>query len=299
MEIAITGGTGFLGTALRHALDADGHRVRILSRRADGPDTIHWDPARGELDPASLRGVDAVVHLAGEGIASRPWSAAQRERLRTSRTAATRLLVDALGALPRPPSVLVGASAVGWYGDRGDEVLEETSASGDDFLADLCRAWEAEAERASALGVRTVRIRTGIVLDARGGALAKQLPAYRLGLGAQAGDGSAWIPWISLHDHVAAVRHLLGADVSGPVNLTGPAPVRNRDLTRAVGRALGRPTFLRIPRLVTRLPLGVGPLVESLLFASQRAMPAVLDRDGFAFRHETIDAALADVLARR
>lgn len=299
MDLAITGATGFLGTALRARLEADGHRVRVVSRRRHDGDTIVWDPMAGTIDRAALQGVDGVVHLAGEGIAARPWSAAQRERLRESRTVGTATLVDALVAMDRPPRVLVSASAIGVYGDRGDEELTESSAPGDDFLADLCQAWEAAAERATAAGIRTVTIRTGIVLDRDGGALAKQLLPFRLGLGAKAGRGDQWMSWISRRDHVAAMAHLLTADdLSGPVNLVAPEPVRNRAFTKAVGRQLHRPAVLTIPRLATKAPFGVGPLVESLLFVSQRVRPTVLESSGFTFADPTVEDALAAVLPR-
>ena len=298
MDIAITGATGLLGGALTTSLRADGHRVRPISRRAGTDDTIVWDPAAGSLDERPLAGVDAVVHLAGEGIAARPWSAKQRSRLVGSRVDGTRTLVDALGRMDEPPRALVSASAIGAYGSRGSEVLTETSAPGDDFLADLCRAWEAEASRADAFGIRTALVRTGIVLDRRGGALAKQLPLFRLGLGARAGRGDQWLSWITLRDHVAAVRHLLDADVEGPVNLTAPEPVTNRTFTETVARHLHRPAFLVVPRVVRSAPFGVGPLVDNLLFASQRVRPEVLMSSGFRFRDRSIEDAVRSVLPR-
>lgn len=298
MDIVITGATGLIGTALTARLRAGRHRVRVVSRHAGGADTIVWDPTDGRLDPDQLEGVDAVIHLAGEPIARRPWTDEQRRRLRDSRIDGTRLLVDTLGALEHPPSVLIGASAVGWYGSRGDELLDESSPPGDDELARLCLDWEAEERRAGEHGIRVVSIRTGIVLDADGGALAKQLPLFRFGLGARAGAGTQWLPWISLRDHIAAIEHLLGSELSGPVNLTGPVPVMNRTFTEAVARHLGRPTFLVLPRLLTRLPFGVGPLVDSLLFSSQRVVPAALLADGFEFRDTALDEALTEVLGR-
>lgn len=297
MDIAITGSSGLIGRALTRSLEADGHRVVRVVRSGDAPDAVPWDPAAGTIDQGALEGMDAVVHLAGEGIASRPWTDAQRRRLVDSRRDGTRTLVTALAELDAPPAVLVSASAIGFYGDRGDQVLTEAAAPGDDFLARLCVDWEAEAGRATDAGIRTACIRTGIVLARHGGALAAQLPAYRLGLGAQAGDGSPWCAWIALADEVAAIRHVIDhPDVSGPVNLTAPNPVTNAELTDAIGRAVHRPTFLRIPRLARKLPLGLGDLVGSLLFTSARVVPDALERSGFEFRHPEIDGALAAAL---
>lgn len=303
MDIAITGARGLIGTALGASLRADGHRVVRLVRGGTGtggPDAVAWDPAAGTIDAAGLEGLDAVVHLAGEGIASRPWSDAQRRRILESREAGTTLLAGAIADLERPPAVLVSGSAIGIYGDRGDEVLTETSPTGDDFLAEVCHRWEGATGAAEAAGVRTVHLRTGIVLDARGGALGKQLPAFRLGLGAKAGRGTQWFSWISLADEVAAIRHLLTATgVHGPVNLTAPAPVTNAEFTDALGEALHRPTFLTLPKALRHLPFGVGPLVESLLFTSARVVPSVLEASGFTFAHPELAAALPEVLARR
>lgn len=305
MDIVITGGTGFLGSALSRRLRARGDRVRLVSRHAGGANTIGWDPSSGRLDPKDLVGADAVVHLAGQGIAARPWNKHQRQLLLNSRVQGTRTLVRALAAMEEPPTTLVSASAIGFYGDRGDEVLDEGSSPGHDFLADLCVAWEAEAAAAADALVETVganrairvaTVRTGIVLDSHGGALGKQLLAYRAGLGARAGRGTQWMSWISLRDHIAAMIHLLDNDLAGPFNLTAPNPVTNREFTKAVAAQLHRPTFLVIPRLATKAPLGVGPLIESLLFASQRVLPRALEASGFAFTDRIIDPALAHVL---
>ncbi|MBX3285535.1 MAG: TIGR01777 family oxidoreductase [Acidimicrobiales bacterium] len=300
MDIAITGSHGLIGSALATSLEADGHRVvRLVRGGADGADAVAWDPTAGTIDAERLEGLDGVVHLAGEGIASRPWSDAQRRRIRESREAGTTLLATSLAGLARPPAVLVSGSAIGIYGDRGDEVLTEASAPGDDFLADVCLRWEAATASAEAAGIRTVHVRTGIVLDPHGGALGKQLPAFKLGLGAKAGRGTQWFSWISLHDEVAAIRHLLDApSVSGPVNLTAPNPVTNAEFTDALGEALHRPTFLTLPRALRHLPLGVGPLVESLLFTSDRVLPRALESSGFTFAHPDLAAALPEVLGR-
>lgn len=299
MDIAVTGSHGLIGRALVASLRADGHRVRPVVRSTGEADSITWDPAAGTVDRAGLEGLDAVVHLAGEGIASRPWTAKQRARIHDSRSKGTTLLSDALAGLERPPSVLVSGSAIGYYGDRGDELLDERSTPGDDFLAQVCLDWEQPTRAASAAGIRTVLIRTGIVLDPSGGSLGAQLLPFKLGLGAQAGKGEQWLSWITLDDEVAAIRHALAVDaVTGPVNVVAPNPVTNATFTDAVGAALHRPTFLVIPRVVQRLPLGVGDLVGSLLFSSARVNPATLTETGFTFAHPELPGALDHLFAR-
>lgn len=299
MDIAVTGSSGLVGAALTEALRDDGHRVVPVVRSGGGDGAIAWDPEAGTVDRAGLEGLDAVVHLAGEPIAGGPWTARRRRRIRDSRTEGTALLAGALAGLQRPPSVLVSGSAVGYYGDRGDEVLTEASGPGDDFLARLCVDWEQATAPATEAGTRTVCLRTGVVLDGDGGALAKQLLPFKLGLGARAGRGDQWLSWISLADAVAAIRHALDADaVRGPVNLTAPNPVTNADFTRAVAGALGRPAFLVIPRAVRSVP-GIGPLVGALLFTSARVEPAALAGSGFTFAHPDLATALDHVLGRR
>jgi uncharacterized protein (TIGR01777 family) len=300
MDIAITGSTGLIGRALASSLRADGHRVVPVVRSSNAPDSVRWDPIAGTIDAAGLEGLDGVVHLAGEGIASGPWTDAQRDRIRSSRQQGTTLLSTTLAGLERPPSVLLSGSAIGYYGDRGDEVLTESSRPGDDFLAHVCLDWEAATASATAAGIRTVHLRTGIVLDAEGGALAKQLLPFKLGLGAKAGDGRQWMSWISLHDEVRAIRFALEEpSVAGPLNLTAPAPVTNAAFTDAVGEVLHRPTFLTIPRFARRAPFGIGGLVESLLFSSARVVPDALAQAGFAFDHEDLPTALEAVLGKR
>ncbi|MBI2711029.1 MAG: TIGR01777 family protein [Actinobacteria bacterium] len=299
MDVAVTGSHGLIGGALVRSLEGDGHQVRRLVRADPGPGEVRWDPRTCTIDSGGLDGVDAVVHLAGAGIATGRWTEQHKRQVRDSRTKGTALLAEALAGLERPPRVLVSGSAVGWYGDRGDEVLSETSPTGDGFLAEVCQAWEAAAGMAEQAGIRVCRIRTGIVLSREGGALAAQLLPYKLGLGGPAGDGHQWMSWITLADEVAAIRFLLEADgVSGPVNLTAPEPVRNRDFAKALGRALHRPAVLPIPKLAGRLPAGIGPLVENLLFVSQRVEPVVLQGAGYHFTHASLDAALAAALAR-
>ncbi|MCU1372663.1 MAG: NAD-dependent epimerase/dehydratase [Ilumatobacteraceae bacterium] len=300
MDIAITGSTGFIGRALAASLRSDGHRVVPVVRSGSEPGSVRWDPTTGAIEPGGLEGLDGVVHLAGEGIASGPWTDKQRERIRASREQGTRLLARTLAGLERPPSVLISGSAIGFYGDRGDEVLTEASAPGDDFLAHVCLDWEGATAPAEEAGIRTVHIRTGIVLDAKGGALAKQLPAFKLGAGAKAGNGSQWMSWITLQDEVRAIRFALEqAAVAGPVNLTAPQPVTNAQFTDAVGEALHRPTFLTIPGFARKAPFGIGGLVESLLFSSARVTPNALQEAGFAFDHPDLGPALAAVLGSR
>lgn len=293
MDVVISGSRGLIGSALRKSLHEDGHRVTALVRPGSSQQGIRWDPDAGDIDAARLEGVDAVVHLAGEGIASHRWSEDQRRRIRHSRVKGTTVLSEALAQLTRKPKVVVSGSAIGWYGDRGDTELTEASAGGDDFLADVCRAWEASTAAAQAAGIRTVHVRSGVVLSAEGGALQKQLLAFKLGLGGPAGDGRQWLSWISLGDEVGAIRFALDREaLSGPVNLTAPAPSTNGEFARSLGRVLHRPTVIRIPRSATRLPLGVGDLIESLLFTSARVLPEALLEHGYEFRHADLDAAL-------
>lgn len=300
MDIAITGASGLIGRALASSLRADGHRVRPLARpsssRSDG-DRITWDPAAGTIDGAALEGVDAVVHLAGEGIASGPWTRAQRARIHDSRVDGTTLLARALADLDAPPAVLLSGSAIGYYGDRGDDRLTEADGPGDDFLAEVCVAWEAATAPAEAAGIRVAHLRTGIVLDRSGGALGKQLPLFRLGLGGRAGRGTQWMSWITIVDEVRAIRFALESEVAGPLNLTAPGPVTNAEFTRALGTALHRPTFLTVPRLAKKAPAGIGDLVGSLLFTSARVEPAALLAAGFRFEHPELDEALPAVVS--
>ncbi|MBW3574825.1 MAG: TIGR01777 family oxidoreductase [Actinobacteria bacterium] len=297
MDVAVTGSSGFLGTPLVAALEAQGHRVRRVVRHApSGPDQLQWDPVAGTIDADGLAGVDAVVHLAGEGINAKRWTAAQKRRILESRTRGTDLIAKALARLDPRPSVLVSGSAIGYYGDRGDEVLTEDSPPGDDFLADVCVAWEAAALPAVLAGIRTAYVRTGIVLDPSGGALAKMLPLFRLGLGGRLG-GDQWWSWISLADEVGAILHLLQTDVAGPVNLTAPEPVTNAELTETLGAVLGRPTLLPVPRLGPELVLG-RELAKSLLYSSARVAPTRLEASGYRFAHPDLDGALRAVLVR-
>jgi uncharacterized protein (TIGR01777 family) len=298
MDVAITGASGFIGSALARDLAADGHQVVRVSRRPGGPRTVVWDPEAGTIDAAGLEGVDAVVHLAGEGVASGPWTEAQRHRIRESRTKGTTLLAETLAGLERKPSVLLSGSAIGYYGDRGDEELTERATPGNDFLAQVCVAWEAAAQPAREAGIRVAHLRTGIVLGTEGGAFPKLLLPFKLGLGGKDGDGRGWWSWITLEDEIRAIRFLLEHDVQGPVNLTAPNPVRSAELAATLGRVLHRPAVLPVPRAVTKLPFGVGDLVRSLLFTSARVRPSALLGAGFSFRHTDFEDAVRAVLGR-
>lgn len=294
MDVAITGSSGLIGRALtRHLTDA-GHRVLRLVRSGEGADTARWDPDAGTIDAGALQGIDAVVHLAGEGIAEKRWSPEQKARIRSSRVNGTTLLSTTLATLSNPPATFLSGSAIGFYGDTGDRAVDESAPAGTDFLASVCVDWEAATSAAEDAGIRTVHLRTGIVLSPDGGALGKQLPLFKLGLGGRAGSGRQYQSWISLDDEVRAITWLLTSERSGPVNLTAPNPVTNAEFTKALGRAVHRPTTIT-PMAGPRLLLG-RELADSLLLASQRILPAALEADGFTFSHPALDGALADLL---
>ena len=295
MQVLITGATGLIGTALVDRLRADGHHpVRMVRGTAVGDD-VRWDPSTEPVPSDAIRAADAVVNLAGAGIGDHRWTDDYRRQLRDSRVALTTALAEAIVAAGADaPAVFLSGSAIGYYGDRGDEVLTESSTAGHGFLAELAAHWEA-ASRPAEQVARVVQLRTGVVLSRHGGALAKQLPLFRFGLGARMGRGRQWFSWITLHDHVSAVVRLLTADVHGPVNLVAPQPVTNAEFTAALGAALHRPTFLAVPPVLPKLVLG-GDLAQSLLFDSQRVHPEVLTADGFAWQHPALREALADVL---
>jgi uncharacterized protein (TIGR01777 family) len=300
-HIAVTGSSGLIGAALiRYLVPDQHHRITRLVRRAAGPGEVTWDPVGRKLDPAQLEGTDAVIHLAGENVGAR-WTAARKRRIRESRVSGTKLLADTIALLRRPPRVLISASAVGIYGDRGDETLTEASTFGhpsSDFLVSVCQEWEAAADAARAAGVRVVHPRFGLVLSAAGGALRKMLLPFRLGLGAQMGGGTQWLSWISIDDAVGAIHHALKTNgLSGPVNATAPNPVTNRDFTRTLGRVLRRPTPFTVPTAALRLALG--EMAEETLLASARASPAGLQRSGYEFRHPDLESALRHVLRKQ
>lgn len=298
MDVLITGSSGLIGSALVTDLEGDGHRVRRLVRRApSGPDEVRWDPSGGEIDRAGLEGADAVVNLAGPGIGDKRWSDARKRELRDARVLGTTLLAEALAGLDAPPRALISGSAIGYYGDRGDEKLTENSKAGDDFLAALCVDWEAAAQPAADAGIRVALIRTGIVLAPGGGALDKILPLFKLGLGGRMGSGDQFWSWITLEDEVRAIRHLLESEVSGPVNLTAPEPETNHTITTTLGEVLHRPTFFPVPRFGPKILLG-GEATEAFLYASQRVLPKVLEADGFTFSHPDLESGLRAILGK-
>jgi uncharacterized protein (TIGR01777 family) len=295
MDVVISGSSGLIGSALVRELATAGHHPIRLVRGTPKRDEIGWDPVAGTIDRDALEGVDGVVHLAGAGIGDHRWTRAYKAELVRSRTVATVVLAGALAQLDRKPSVLVSGSAIGYYGDRGDEELTETSPPGHDFLADLCVAWESATVLAEQAGVRVAHVRTGIVLSGKGGALKKQLPLFRLGLGGRFGKGDQWQSWISIDDEVGAIIHLLTNDVRGPVNATAPNPVTNAAFAKALANQLHRPSFLPVPSFGPKLILG-GELAESVLFGSQRVTPSVLQASGYKFQHERLEDALESVL---
>lgn len=295
--IAISGASGFLGSALVHALRARGDRVLALVRPGSAAPGIRWDPGRAEIDAAALVGVDAVVHLAGENVAAGRWSDAQKQRIEQSRVDGTTVLARALAGLEKRPEVLLSASAVGFYGAHGDEALDERDAAGEDFLAQVCKRWEAAAEPARQAGIRVVHPRFGLVLHPSGGALAKMLPAFRLAVGGKLGDGAQFMSWIALEDAVSALSFALARrDLTGPINVTAPEPVTNEEFTRALGAALSRPTLFSVPRFALRTLFG--EMAEVALLSGARVKPAKLLAHGFSFAHPELAPYLASVLAK-
>jgi uncharacterized protein (TIGR01777 family) len=296
MKILITGASGLIGQALSKELVARGHTTVAAVRRAPRRnDEVQWDPQSGVMSPDAFQGVDAVVHLAGAGIGDKRWTDSYKMEILESRTRGTRLLAETMASLEVKPSVFLSGSAIGIYGVRDDEELTEQSAIGSGFLADVCRDWEAAAAPATQVGIRTVLLRTGIVLSPKGGALKKQLPLFKLGLGGKFGNGKQWQSWISITDEVNAIIHLLTSSVSGPVNLTAPQPVTNTDFTRTLASVVSRPAIVPIPSFGPKLLLG-GELANALLFTGQRVLPSVLSNDGFQFTHPTLESALRALL---
>ncbi len=298
-RIVMTGASGLVGTLVRAWLSEQGHEVVQLVRPGAGArDRPHWNPGTGELDPSLLEGADGVIHLSGAGIADDRWTARRKKILQSSRVGSTALLARVMGEMKAPPGVLLSASAIGVYGDRGDEILNEDSGFGTGFLAELGRAWEDATAPASSAGIRVVVMRTGIVLDHRGGALGKLIPIFRMGLGGPVGSGEQWVSWIARDDLSRAIEFLLDSDLAGPVNLVSPNPVMNRDFARAIGEALHRPAVMPAPAAAVRLALGAEMANETAL-VSQRVIPQRLVNAGFTFGYPDIRGALRAALEGR
>jgi uncharacterized protein (TIGR01777 family) len=297
MKIVISGASGLIGKSLVSQLQQHGHDVVRLVRRAANAGEIMWDPKAGVLDSSALEGTDAVIHLSGAGIGDKRWTSSYKREILESRTITTSLIANTIAKMNRKPSVFLSGSAIGIYGPRGDEQLNEVSTDGTSFLADVCKQWEDAAKPASDAGIRTVLLRTGIVLTTKGGALKKQLPLFQLGLGGKFGNGKQWQSWISIDDEVGAIEHLLTANVSGAVNLTAPNPVTNAEFTSTLARVVKRPAFLPIPPFAPKAILG-GELADALLFTGQRVIPAALNASGYQFVHPTLEVALRALLKK-
>lgn len=299
LRILVTGSHGLVGTALVPSLTASGHQVSRLIRSATSPGSadVSWDPGQGTIEVGRLEGVEAVIHLAGESIAAGRWTTQRKERIRISRLQGTRLLCETLAAMAHPPRVLISASAIGYYGDRGEELLREDSAPGTGFLAEVCRAWEVATEPASRRGIRVVLCRMGVILSPEGGALGKMLLPFRLGLGGRLGSGRQVMSWIALDDVVGAMHHaIITEHLRGPVNLVAPQPVTNQEFTTVLGRVLHRPTLAPVPAFALRLMLG--ELADQALLASARVQPTKLVAAGYAFHYPELEAALHHLLRR-
>ncbi len=293
LKVALTGSTGFIGSALKPLLQSEGYSVYPRVRRSprlESPE-IFWNPYLRKLQRDSLEGMDAVVHLAGESIAGGRWTARKKTEILRRRVEGTKFLAETLASLQRPPKVFLVSSAVGFYGNRGDEVLTEESPAGEGFLSGVCRAWEAAAEPARRAGIRTVHVRTGIVLSRKGGALARMLLPFLMGLGGRLGEGSKWMSWIALEDLVRVFHYLLYAEsLSGPVNATAPGAVTNADFTKVLGKVIHRPTVIPLPAFAVRLLLG--EMGETLLLEGQKVVPAKLLKAGFSFLYPDLEGSL-------
>lgn len=299
MNILLTGSTGLIGSALIPALTSEGHRVSCLVRSKSklGNRDTYWDPAAGELYSPGLEGLDAVIHLAGESIAGGRWTVARKARIRDSRIQGTRLLSETLAHLAHPPKVFISTSAVGYYGDRADEVLTEPSPPGSNFLAGVCREWESATEPAAQHGIRVVILRLGVVLSSKGGALAKMLTPFRMGVGGIIGSGKQYMSWLAMDDLVRIIHHALKTELlNGPTNAVAPNPVTNAEFTKTLGRVLGRPTVLPMPAFAARLAFG--EMADELLLPSQRVVPTELLASGFVFRHPDLESAFADLFRK-
>jgi uncharacterized protein len=297
MKILISGSHGLVGSPLRETLETDGHEVTPLVRYtpAYGANEIEWSPERYSIALGRIEGFDAVVHLGGESIAEGRWTAEKKRRIRDSRVQGTKLLSETFAMLKRPPQTFLSASAIGYYGNRDDEVLTEESGPGKDFLASVCVEWEQSTAEAVQKGIRTVNLRFGIILDKRGGALAKMLPPFRMGIGGKIGSGKQWMSWIALADVLGTIKFALTTEsVSGPVNVVAPNPVTNSEFTKALGRALSRPTLFPVPAFGARLAFG--EMADALLLSSQRVEPLKLKDAGYQFQYLQLDAALQRIL---
>ena len=299
MRVLLSGSSGLVGSALIPALVSGGHEVVCLvrSQPRDEASEVRWDPQAGEIDGAGLKGVDAAVHLAGESRAAGRWTAARKDRILESRVRGTRLLAEALAGLEQRPAVLVSASAVGYYGDRGEETLTEESDSGSAFLSEVCRQWEAATGPAAEAGIRVVNLRSGVVLSTVGGALPRLLTPFRLGVGGTLGSGKQFMSWIAIDDVVGAILHVLTTEtLRGPVNAVAPQARTNREFTKTLGRVLQRPTLLPMPAFAARLTFG--QMADELLLCSQRAEPAKLVASGYKFRFPELEGALRHLLGK-
>lgn len=297
MHVAITGASGLIGRALTSSLTGEGHTVtRLVRRTPAAADEAGWDPSAGTIDTEALARADAVVHLAGESIASSRWTDDQKRRIRDSRVQGTRLVAESVASLASGPAALVCASAIGYYGERGDEALTEDSGPGEDFLAGVVADWEAAGDPAREAGVRVAHLRTGIVQSTQDGALAKQLPLFKLGVGGRLGSGRQYMSWVAMPDVVGCYVHTLTADVAGPLNVTAPNPVTNAEYARTLGSVLGRPAVLPVPRFGPRLVLG--EMADALLFTSQRVLPERTTDHGYEFRSPRLEPALREILGR-
>ena len=293
-KILVSGASGLIGSALLPSLQSSAYEVtRLVRGAATGKGDVAWDPSR-PVAPESVSGFDAVVHLAGESIVGR-WTEAKKRRVRESRVQGTRNLAEALAAAPQPPRVFVSASAIGYYGDRGEETLREESSPGSGFLPEVCREWEAAAEPATKAGIRTAQLRFGVVLSASGGALQKMLPPFRMGVGGNIGSGRQWMSWIDIDDVVGAILHVIKNDsLRGPINVVGPNPVRNAEFTKTLASVLSRPAILPMPAFAARLVFG--QMADELLLASQRVEPTNLSSTGYTFQNPELRSALEDIL---
>jgi uncharacterized protein (TIGR01777 family) len=305
MRILVSGSTGFLGTTLIETLEGQGHSIARLVRpgtsqkRAAGvrAQAVPWDPVAGQFDAAQAEGADALIHLAGASIAGGRWNESRKELLRTSRIGATRHLIGALAKLQRPPRVIVAASAIGYYGNRGDESLTEASAPGSDFLAGLCREWEAETARGAEFGARVVNLRFGIILSAHGGALPRMALPFKFGAGGRLGDGRQWMSWLTLRETISIIQFALAnSGLTGPVNAVAPNPVRNSEFTGVLAKTLHRPALFPAPAFALRLALG--EMADALLLVSQRVIPSKLADSGYPYLQPNLAGALAEVFRK-